>query len=161
MSAEPSNREQVVALLEGGHAHMPFEAAVADFPMEAINQKPANVSYSPWALLEHMRLTQADILEFITAGSDYVEKQWPQDYWPPEHRQATPELWHETLAGFRRDHETLLTMAKDPSVPMSQAFEHALEYNLLRELLTVADHNAYHIGEFAILRQVMGIWPDR
>jgi hypothetical protein len=29
----------------------------------------------------------------------------------------------------------------------------------LREFLLVADHNAYHVGEFAILRQVMGTWP--
>ncbi len=27
------------------------------------------------------------------------------------------------------------------------------------EVLLVADHNSYHIGEFAILRQVMGTWP--
>jgi hypothetical protein len=26
-------------------------------------------------------------------------------------------------------------------------------------MLLVADHNAYHIGEFAIMRQVMGTWP--
>ena len=26
-------------------------------------------------------------------------------------------------------------------------------------LLTVASHNSYHIGEFAILRQVLGTWP--
>jgi hypothetical protein len=29
---------------------------------------------------------------------------------------------------------------------------------VLRELLLVADHNAYHIGEFAIARQIMGTW---
>jgi hypothetical protein len=23
----------------------------------------------------------------------------------------------------------------------------------------IGDHNAYHLGEFAILRQVMGSWP--
>jgi hypothetical protein len=30
---------------------------------------------------------------------------------------------------------------------------------LLREALLIADHNAYHVGELAILRQVMGAWP--
>ena len=28
-----------------------------------------------------------------------------------------------------------------------------------RELLIVSEHNTYHIGELAILRQVMGTWP--
>jgi hypothetical protein len=35
---------------------------------------------------------------------------------------------------------------------------HTTGYNILREVLLVADHNAYHIGESAILRQVMGTW---
>ena len=29
---------------------------------------------------------------------------------------------------------------------------------ILREVLLQADHNTYNIGEFAILRQVMGAW---
>ena len=29
---------------------------------------------------------------------------------------------------------------------------------LLREIRIDADHNAYHVGEFAILRQIMGTW---
>jgi hypothetical protein len=32
-------------------------------------------------------------------------------------------------------------------------------HTILREVRLVADHNAYHIGELAILRQVMGTWP--
>ncbi len=33
-------------------------------------------------------------------------------------------------------------------------------HTVLREARIAADHNAYHIGEFAILRQVMGTWPQ-
>jgi hypothetical protein len=29
----------------------------------------------------------------------------------------------------------------------------------MREVRIVGDHNAYHVGELAILRQVMGTWP--
>jgi hypothetical protein len=32
------------------------------------------------------------------------------------------------------------------------------QHNLLREVLIVADHNAYHIGELGILRQVENAW---
>jgi hypothetical protein len=35
---------------------------------------------------------------------------------------------------------------------------HGTGQNILKEIMVVADHNAYHIGEFAILRQVMGTW---
>jgi len=36
---------------------------------------------------------------------------------------------------------------------------HAPGYTMLREALVLADHSAYHIGEFAALRAVMGTWP--
>jgi hypothetical protein len=29
----------------------------------------------------------------------------------------------------------------------------------MREILVVTDHNAYHVGEFAIMRQAMSTWP--
>jgi hypothetical protein len=56
-------REELLALLAGEGAHMPFEEAVADFPDEAINLRPPNVPYTPWHLLEHLRMAQHDILD--------------------------------------------------------------------------------------------------
>ncbi|MGB6421244.1 MAG: hypothetical protein WBD56_10980, partial [Anaerolineales bacterium] len=58
-------REQLLFLLRGGNAHMNFNQTVADFPIQNINTKPPNVSYTPWYLLEHLRIAQRDILEFI------------------------------------------------------------------------------------------------
>jgi hypothetical protein len=37
---------------------------------------------------------------------------------------------------------------------------HAKGYTVFREILLAADHNAYHVGEFAILRQVLDLWPE-
>jgi len=51
-------REQLIELLDGVGAHMTFEEAVADFPDDAINRRPPSVSYTPWHILEHLRLTQ-------------------------------------------------------------------------------------------------------
>ena len=50
-------------------------------------------------------------------------------------------------------------LVADPANSMTDDLPHAPGYTLLREALLVADHNAYHLGEFAILRQVMGTWP--
>ena len=58
-------RRQLTDLLDGVGAHMPFEEAVADFPDEAMNRRPPNVDYTPWHLLEHLRLTQLDILQYV------------------------------------------------------------------------------------------------
>ena len=56
--------KQLKALLDGGQAHATFDEAVADFPVEFRGTVPDGLPYSAWQLLEHLRITQRDILEF-------------------------------------------------------------------------------------------------
>src|SRR5690349_21610324 len=102
-----SLRQQIVALLRGGNAHMPFAEAVADFPEGIINARPRNVPYSFWHLLEHLRLTQLDIVEYVTSA-DYQDKEWPREYWPAPDAEATKQQWDETIELFNRDLEHLI-----------------------------------------------------
>ncbi|WP_165423532.1 DinB family protein [Ktedonosporobacter rubrisoli] len=159
MSEDTILREHIRDLLEGKGAHMNFDEAVANFPLEHINTRPPNVSYTPWHLLEHIRIAQRDILDFMR-GTDYVELAWPAEYWPAEDEQADRARWEKTLHGFRADLQELLQMAADPKLDLYQKIPHGSGQTMLREFLVVADHNAYHIGEFAILRQVMGTWTS-
>jgi hypothetical protein len=151
-------REHLLALLRGGNAHMPFDEAVADFPLDRINDRAPNVSYSPWQLLEHIRITQEDILEF-TRDPDWVSPSWPEGHWPAPDEEADPARWTATINAIRRDLEAMQALVADPANSLTDDLPHAPGYTLLREALLVADHNAYHIGEFAILRQIMGTWP--
>jgi hypothetical protein len=159
MPNENTIREQLLGLLRGGHAHMTFDQAVADFPLDRINDHPPHVPYTPWHLLEHVRIAQWDILEFIRNPS-HVSPEWPEGYWPPQQVEADPQQWQQTLGGFRTDLRALEAMVQDPQTDLYAELPHAPGYTILREILVVADHNAYHIGEFGILRQVMGTWPD-
>lgn len=151
-------REQLLFLLGGGNAHMSFDQAVAEFPLEYINSPPPNVPYTPWHLLEHMRIAQWDILEFIRNPA-YISPEWPEGYWPPQDELADEIRWEQTLRDFRADLRALQEMVEDPDIDLFAPLPHAQDYTVLREILVVADHNAYHIGEFAILRQVMETWP--
>ncbi|MBN2472032.1 MAG: DinB family protein [Anaerolineae bacterium] len=159
MNAEQILREQLLALLRGGNAHMTFEQAVADFPPEHYNTRPPNIDYSPWELLEHLRIAQWDILDFIRNPA-YEERLWPEGYWPAPDTEADETTWQATLAAIRADMAALEAIVQNPAADLTATLPHAPEYTLLREILLVADHNAYHIGEFAILRQVMGTWPE-
>jgi hypothetical protein len=150
-------RAELRALLAGANAHMAFEDAVSDFPLLAINQRALNVPYSFWQLLEHLRIAQADILDFIT-NAGYVAPEWPAGYWPDPEAQATPEAWHESIAAFQRDRAALLEIIADPETDLTAELAHAPGYTIAREILLVADHNAYHLGELGILRQVMSLW---
>jgi len=158
MNEENVTRQQLLKLLQGGNAHMSFDQAVADFPMEEINSHAPNVPYSPWHLLEHLRITQRDILEFIR-DPKYKSPPWPEGYWPDFETRADEKQWKETISQFRADHKALEEMVANPDIDLTAPLTHAKRYTITREILTVSDHNAYHIGEFTILRQVMGTWP--
>lgn len=158
MNTDQVVREQLLFLLRGGNAHMSFDDAVADFPLEYINSRPPNVSYTPWHLLEHIRIAQWDILEFIR-DPNHVSPRWPEGYWPGRDEQTDEIKWEKTVNDIRADLRALQELVEDPGTELFAPIPHAEGYTVLREILLVADHNAYHIGELAVLRQVMGLWP--
>jgi hypothetical protein len=158
MNPDQALREHLLNLLSGRGAHMPFEDAVANFPGEHFNTKPPNVDYTPWQLIEHLRITQLDILEYIR-NPDYASPSWPVGYWPDPDAQADTAAWNGTIGAFQSDLEALKNIARDPNTDLTTPIPHAQPgHTVLREVLIVADHNSYHVGELGILRQVMKIW---
>lgn len=151
-------RRQLISLLDGRGAHMDFVEAVADFPDEAINARPPNVSYTSWHLVEHVRITQWDILEYVR-NPDHVSPPWPVGYWPQADAVATPSQFRESMDAFEADRRALRAMLADPSTDILAPIPHTPGHSLAREVRIAADHTAYHTGEFSILRQVMGTWP--
>ena len=157
MSANSEFRHQLAQNLRTGNAHLSFEDAVAEFPDAQINTRPEHVDYSFWHLVEHLRLTQADILRYVT-DPGYQEMDWPRDYWPATDAEATRADWDASVAGFLADREALAAMIEDEGNDLLMPAPSHAEHTLLREVLIIIDHNAYHIGELAILRQVAGAW---
>jgi DinB superfamily len=151
-------REQLLALIDGHGAHMPYDAAVADFPDGSINRTAPNVPYTPWHLLEHIRIAQLDILDYIR-NREYLAPAWPEEYWPARDSTATPRQFAQTIEGFKADRAALHDLVADPATDLLATIPNTPRHTILREVRLVADHNAYHVGEFAILRQVMGTWP--
>ena len=150
-------RENLVALLTGEHARTPFEEVLADFPEDRINEAFPNSSYTPWDLLEHLRLAQQDILDFIR-NPHYKEREWPREYWPPKGTRAAPSDWSKSVAAFKKDFEDLQQMIEDPARDLYAEVPWGEGQTFLREIVTVSNHNGFHLGEFAMMRQAMGTW---
>jgi hypothetical protein len=157
MDATDAVRQQLAQNLRAGNAHLSFEDAVAEFPEAHINTRPENVDYTFWHLVEHLRLTQADILRYVTDPA-YHEMEWPRDYWPAKDAEATKAEWDASVEGFLQDREALAAMIEDEGNDILMPAPSHAEHTLLREVLIIIDHNAYHIGELAILRQVANAW---
>jgi len=155
---DEATRQQLVNMLMLRQAHMIFEDAVKDFPEEAINRKPQNLTYSYWHLLEHIRFCQYDILDYII-NPDYKMHEFPAGYWRSEDETCTVEQWNQTIEQFYADRQALVDIVMNPETDLQAQIPHAQEgHNIIREIIIVGQHNGYHIGEFGILRHIEGLW---
>jgi uncharacterized damage-inducible protein DinB len=153
-------RELVGRLLDWQDAHVAFDAAVDGIPPELRGAQPDGVPYSPWQLLEHIRVTQRDILDFCRDPA-YEEPRWPEDYWPVSPVPPEADAWDASIAGVREDRDALKEMAADRALDLFAEIPHGTGQTYLRELLLVADHNAYHVGQLILVRRLLGIWGSR
>ncbi len=159
MSDDNALREGVLLLLRGGRAHVSFEKSVANLPEALRGKKPRGLPYTPWQQLEHMRIAQWDILEYIR-NPQHISPEWPTGYWPGE---APPSrtAWAKSVKAFQADRQALLDMAADPSTDLLARVPADPEGpTILHELLLVADHDAYHLGQLIILRRLLGAWRE-
>ena len=160
MSTDQMLRAQLLVLLRGDQAHMTFDAAVAAFPLTQINAYPPHVPYTPWHLLEHLRISQWDILEF-TRNSRHVSPPWPEGYWPAGDAPSDDGAWDRSVAAFRADLRAVQELAADPATDLFTPLPHGEGQTPLREVLLVADHNAYHLGQLVVVRRLLGAWDEK
>lgn len=147
-------RKHVLYLLREGGAHQSFEDFVGSFPPDLCGKKIAGLPYTPWHVLEHMRLAQWDILEFSRDGS-HVSPEFPKGYWPEPEEPGTPALWQKTIDEFRSDLKQMEALVEDPSTDLYAKIPHGDGQTILREALLMADHNAYHLGALTVMSRIL------
>ena len=57
------------------------------------------------------------------------------------------------------DLEAVIKLVEDPATDLYVRIPHGDGQTVLREVLLAADHNAYHIGQWILLRRLLGVWP--
>jgi hypothetical protein len=150
-------REHLIWLLDGGHAHTPFDTVVKGFPVEEAGVRPAEAPHSAWELLEHMRIAQNDILRF-SLSADYASPDWPAGYWPKSLGPESPADWSKSVRAFGKDLAEFTALIRDPARDLFQKFPWGTGQTLMREALLIADHNAYHLGQIVLVRRLLGNW---
>lgn len=147
-------RAQVVALLDGGQAHIRLDDVIAGWPEELRGVKPPGAAHSPWQVLEHIRIAQQDILEF-SRNPHHRSPKWPEGYWPESPEPESAAQWSRTAAQIRLDLDAMKALVEDSESDLFTPFGWGEGQTLLREALVVADHNAYHLGEMMTLRRLL------
>ncbi len=158
MNSDTILRKELLAFLSGGEAHMGFDEAVANFPMDEINRPVPNAGYLVWHVLEHMRVVQWDILDFVM-NPNHVSPAFPGGYWPKPDTEATPADWKRIVKAIRTDLKGMEAIVSDAKTDFFNPIPHAKEYNIFREILLVADHNAFHLSEFISIRRILNLNP--
>ena len=152
-------RDQLVRLMRGGQAFTPLEEVLAGITAADAGTAVPGLPYTLWKLIEHLRLTLYDILEF-SRDPAYQSPAWPEGYWPPEAGPASQAQLDRSILLLSEGLEAMIALVQDPGRDLFAPFAHGDGQHLLREAMLVAEHNAYHLGEVVVLRRLLGIWQE-
>jgi uncharacterized damage-inducible protein DinB len=157
MSNDKATRELLSRALAWEDAHAGFETAVKDIPAKLRGKVPDGLPHSVWQIVDHLRRTQRDILEFCQ-NPEYEELEWPADYWPPAPAPPSAAAWTTCIAEYLKDRRELQKLAADTSIDLNARIPHGSGQTYARELMLVADHTSYHVGQLILVRRLLGIW---
>ncbi|MFZ0481672.1 MAG: DinB family protein [Terriglobales bacterium] len=158
-SSSPSDkllREHLLYLLRDGGAHADFDHAIGDWPVQLAGAKVANFPHTAWMLLEHMRIAQWDILEF-SRNPRHKSPPWPEGYWPEAETPPSEKAWKDSIGAFKKDLRAMEQLVSNPRIGLYAKLPWGDGQTILREVLLVADHNSYHLGQLVMLRKCIGI----
>ena len=157
MNTDEHLRSHVLYLLKGGGAHMGLQAVLEGIPPDLRGARPDGVPYTPWRLLEHMRIAQEDILEYARDPAEWESPSWPNGYWPDGAAPPDDRAWDEAVEKLMADNRQLQKLVSDPKTDLLEPLPETPGHTVLRQALLAADHNAYHSGQLFTVRRLLGL----
>lgn len=156
MKDEQYLRDQLVYLLTGGGAHISFGDTVKNFPENKRGKRIPNLAHTAWQLIDHIRIVQWDIVEFII-NPYHISPEFPSGYWTKENAPRNPDEWDKTLEKIGVDLSRMLELIQNSGNDLFLPIPHGTGQTLFREALLLADHNSYHIGQLVDMEKLLGI----
>jgi uncharacterized damage-inducible protein DinB len=152
-------RTIVASSLDWEQAHAKLEAVLQGLAAPLRGQRPSGYPHSAWELLEHIRITQRDLLDFCL-DPNYEEKlEWPRDYWPPTPAPPSADAWDKSIAEYRQDCEALARFTTESKIDLTAKIPRGTGQTYLRTVLVAVDHASYHVGQIVSVRRLLGAWP--
>lgn len=152
-------REHLQKALTWHAAHADWKRGLDGLPAKHRGAKPPGAPYSAWELLEHVRIAQWDILEFCR-NPRHVSPEWPSGYWPPTPSPPSAAAWDKSVNALQNNLKAMAKFIGDPGTDLYASIPHGSGQTVLREALLLADHNSYHLGQFVLLRRLLGAWRE-
>ncbi|HKJ49664.1 MAG TPA: DinB family protein [Christiangramia sp.] len=159
MFSEKDQRDQLVKHLEGGSAYVSLESFLDAIPFEKIGKRPRGLPYSFYEIFFHIAFAQKDILEY-SISDEYNTSKWPDDYWPSVPEPSSEEEWEDLKSDYFEDRRLLKDYILDENNDLSKPVKNSKEHSLLREILLVIEHTAYHTGQLLIIQRLLGVYDN-
>lgn len=150
-------RKQLSKSLKGGQAFVPLEKAISNIKPELRNVKPNENLHSAWEELEHMRIAQEDIINYML-DANWQSPKWPDDYWPESKKELSDDDWQKSYNNFLDGINKAIEIVNDDGIDLISIIPHTESHTYLREILVLIEHNAYHIGKIVDIRKALGDW---
>lgn len=151
-------REQLRKVLSWGEAHTDWKTAIDGVSKSKRGVRPPGSPHSAWELLEHLRIGQWDILNFCL-DPKHASPEWPKGYWPKATEPPSDAAWEQSVEAFKKDNEAMGKLVMDPKQDLFAPIAHGSGQTILRQVLLLADHNSYHLGQFVLVRRLLADWP--
>jgi hypothetical protein len=154
-------RAIVASSLGWEEAHASLDNAVKGLAAALRGKRPDGYPHSSWELVEHIRITQGDLLDFCR-NPDYVEKlEWPRDYWPTSPGPESSDAWDKSIADYKRDREALVRFTTETDLDLTAKIPRGKGQTYLRTILVAVDHASYHVGQLVSVRRLLDAWPAK
>ncbi|WP_339648205.1 DinB family protein [uncultured Salegentibacter sp.] len=155
--SDSASKKQLIKHLERGEAFMALEDFIDKIPFEKLGEKPCNLPYSFYELFYHISYAQKDILEYTTSEA-YKTSKWPDDYWPNESAPQSKEDWGKLKKDYFEDRERFKNFILDADIDLNLPVKNSDNHSLLREVMLVIEHTAYHTGQMLIILRLLGLY---
>lgn len=156
--ASDSFGKELISHLTEGNAHTAFDAAVKDFPADLRGVRPHHLPHSAYQLLEHLRIAQWDIVEYVL-NPKHKSPDFPDGYWPKSPEPPDAKAWDKSIASFRADRKKLVAALQKADV--LAPIPHTNNESLASKTVLLIDHNSYHLGQLILLRRLLNAWPEK
>lgn len=125
------------------------EKILAGLSLEQVTLRPSERSHTIYEELWH-----------VTEWQDFVvfrgEENWTKGEGYPAKPPGSEQDWHDLVSRFLSGLEKALEWTDSPE---KLATESDPGNTMSDDLVSLAVHNAYHLGKIVALRQLIGAWP--
>jgi len=152
-------KHQLVKHIKGGEAFYPIDKMLDEITFEKVGIRPSGLPYSFYELFYHIVYAQVDIIDFCTA-ENYSQSDWPKDYWPKTQSPSNINDWIKLKEDYFNDRETFSNYIINEEIDLSEVVKHGETQTLLREILLIIEHTAYHTGQMLIVLRFLDLYEN-